>query len=371
MDGKRDFFLSYAEEDLTWAEWIGWVLEEAGLRVTLHHWDTLPGMPWAARLDEGIRTTDYMLLVASAAYLRSPRTRAEWLAVWPDTLSGPSVTIIPVRVEDVQLDGLLRGFIPIDLGRYGEDAARAELLGRVTDVLRGHAKPYDRPPIPIQERAVRRRPPFPGVVVAVLPGSGEDAPPAAPASPTGTPAATGPVRTPGLSRPVLAAVAATLLVVAVVVVGIAVIDKGNSTPGPTAQAGAGAGAGSTAPSLAEQAAGAWEFHAQQSQVSNGTEIVVYADSALHIAGSDFRLVGEKYDLLEGHPVGFRATCEGTVTLDGDQLRFATETEQVEPIGDPASFHGECPTVLTGQLEDSGLTLTLTSDDGTVARYQRS
>ncbi len=33
-----DFFVSYTKADEQWAEWIGWVLEEAGFAVTLQAW---------------------------------------------------------------------------------------------------------------------------------------------------------------------------------------------------------------------------------------------------------------------------------------------------------------------------------------------
>ena len=38
-----DFFISYTQEDRSWAEWIGWVLEEEGYAVTLQAWDFRPG----------------------------------------------------------------------------------------------------------------------------------------------------------------------------------------------------------------------------------------------------------------------------------------------------------------------------------------
>jgi hypothetical protein len=41
--GHLDFFVSYAHSDELWAEWIGWVLEDAGYRVVLQAWDFAPG----------------------------------------------------------------------------------------------------------------------------------------------------------------------------------------------------------------------------------------------------------------------------------------------------------------------------------------
>ena len=35
----KDFFISYTGNDLTWAEWVAWVLEEAGYSVVIQAWD--------------------------------------------------------------------------------------------------------------------------------------------------------------------------------------------------------------------------------------------------------------------------------------------------------------------------------------------
>jgi hypothetical protein len=37
-DGKRDFFVSYTSSDELWAEWIAWIVEEAGCESALK-WD--------------------------------------------------------------------------------------------------------------------------------------------------------------------------------------------------------------------------------------------------------------------------------------------------------------------------------------------
>lgn len=39
----KDFFISYTGNDRPWAEWIAWVLEEAGYSVVIQAWDFRPG----------------------------------------------------------------------------------------------------------------------------------------------------------------------------------------------------------------------------------------------------------------------------------------------------------------------------------------
>jgi hypothetical protein len=38
-----DFFISYTSADKTWAEWIGYALEEKGFTVIIQAWDFRPG----------------------------------------------------------------------------------------------------------------------------------------------------------------------------------------------------------------------------------------------------------------------------------------------------------------------------------------
>jgi hypothetical protein len=44
-DGRWDFFVSYTQADLGWAEWVAWELEDAGYRVIVQVWDMAPTTP--------------------------------------------------------------------------------------------------------------------------------------------------------------------------------------------------------------------------------------------------------------------------------------------------------------------------------------
>jgi hypothetical protein len=41
-----DFFISYTQADLRWAEWIAWLREEGGHRVLIQAWDFVVGSNW-------------------------------------------------------------------------------------------------------------------------------------------------------------------------------------------------------------------------------------------------------------------------------------------------------------------------------------
>jgi len=212
----RDIFISYVDEDLSWAEWIGWNLEEEAFTVILQKWDSLPGRNWVADLDDGVQNTRLMLVVASAAYIGSPVARAQWAAVWPDQFTGPGIPIFPVLVEEVALTGLLRTYVGISLVGKDEPAAKSDLLAAVRGAERERAKPDGPPsfptgrlgersaPIPPEQRAVPARPAFPGIFAVPL---GVNALPGLPVPPadepstnvpsTGEPAANGDLGGPG------------------------------------------------------------------------------------------------------------------------------------------------------------------------------
>ena len=77
-DKKRIFFISYNAADRSWAEWIGWQLEEAGYSVIIQAWDFRPGANFALKMDEAARTAERTIIVLSPNFLASSFTPAEW-----------------------------------------------------------------------------------------------------------------------------------------------------------------------------------------------------------------------------------------------------------------------------------------------------
>jgi hypothetical protein len=64
-----DFFVSYTQTDLAWAEWIAWELEKAGYRVLVQAWDFVPGRNWPERMQAAIQNAVRTIAVLSEAYL--------------------------------------------------------------------------------------------------------------------------------------------------------------------------------------------------------------------------------------------------------------------------------------------------------------
>jgi tetratricopeptide (TPR) repeat protein len=168
-----DVFVSYNRADRGWAEWIAWVLEEAGYSVKLQAWDFRPGGNFVLAMQEATRAR-HTVAVLSPSYLAAEYTQPEWAAAFARDPQGRERTLIPVRVQESQPDGLLGQIIYADLVGLDEATARTALLA----VFAERGKPPTQPPFPGRglPTAPRLKPDFPAaprISIAKLPSTGE------------------------------------------------------------------------------------------------------------------------------------------------------------------------------------------------------
>ncbi|HKI00405.1 MAG TPA: tetratricopeptide repeat protein [Thermoanaerobaculia bacterium] len=133
-----DFFISYTQADRPWAEWIAWVLEEAGYRTKIQAWDFRPGTNFVMEMDNAAKDAERTLLVLSPDYLKSGFGKAEWSAAFARDPTGEKGLLLPVRIQELNLEGLLGQIVYVDLVGADEAAAREKLL---TGLARGRSKP--------------------------------------------------------------------------------------------------------------------------------------------------------------------------------------------------------------------------------------
>jgi tetratricopeptide (TPR) repeat protein len=163
-----DFFVSYAQVDRAWAEWIAWLLEEDGYRVLVQAWDMVAGSNWISRVDRGVQHAAQMVAVLSPDYSSSVYGTAEWQAAWADDPQGIQRKLIAVQVRGGRPPGLLRGLVHIDLEGLSEAATRRRLRHEIAAAVRGRAKPDSPPPFPLTLRAMPAEPRFPGALPEVF-----------------------------------------------------------------------------------------------------------------------------------------------------------------------------------------------------------
>jgi hypothetical protein len=159
---KRDFFVSFNRADRPWATWIAWVLEEKGYSVFFQDWDFRGN--FVLDMDEALKRSTRMVAVLSPDFLASNFTAPEWAARFAQDPRSRQGLLIPVRVRECEIEGLLAQITYADLTGCEEAEAQQRLLERVKKAVDPsyRAKPATRPGFPGgPPRQVPDRPRFP------------------------------------------------------------------------------------------------------------------------------------------------------------------------------------------------------------------
>ncbi len=158
---KIDFFVSYRSSEEGWATWLAWQLEEAGYTTFVQAWDFRPGGNFVAEMQKGTTKCARTLAVLSPTYFESGFTMAEWYAAFANDPAGVNGLLLPVRVAECDVEGLLGQVIYVNLVGLDEAGARERLLAGVN---RSRAKPSVAPRFPGATGSVRPKPGFPAHV---------------------------------------------------------------------------------------------------------------------------------------------------------------------------------------------------------------
>lgn len=140
----RDFFISYAHQDIEWAQKVSWWLEDAGYSVFFAPWDFRPGHNFVLMMHRA-SMAGQTLAILTEQYLEANYTQPEWASRLADDPHGTARSLIPIRVGRCEPSGLLRGVLYIDICGLDEVAAREKVLEGVRP---GRAKPTSEPPFP-------------------------------------------------------------------------------------------------------------------------------------------------------------------------------------------------------------------------------
>lgn len=172
----RDFFISYTGRDRPWAEWIAWILEEAGYSVLIQAWDFRPGGNFVLDMQQATQSSR-TIAVLSASYLDKPFPQSEWAAAFAQDPTSRDRKLLPVRVEECVPPGLLAQIVYVDVFDCEEGEAKERLLSVIAE---GRMKPTNRPRFPGK---TSERVPFPGSTTQPsLPSSTLDLPPSSPST---------------------------------------------------------------------------------------------------------------------------------------------------------------------------------------------
>jgi tetratricopeptide (TPR) repeat protein len=125
-DTLKDFFISYAPQDLQWAKWINEQLEMAGYKTIFPDRDFLPEKNVILEMDNATHAK-CIIAVLSPNYLTSQFTQPEWETVLHQDPTGAQGLLLPIRVLPCDVGGLLAPLIYVDLVGQ-EDLAKARKI---------------------------------------------------------------------------------------------------------------------------------------------------------------------------------------------------------------------------------------------------
>jgi len=141
----KKIFISYTGNDVDWAEWIAWQLEEKGYQVILQSWDFRPGSNFSLKMQEAATDADFTIAVLSEDYMKSVFTQPEWAAAFIKDPTGKERKLIPVRVRPCKPNGLLASIVYIELVGLNEKNAATTLMDGINSE---RAKPEKAPLFP-------------------------------------------------------------------------------------------------------------------------------------------------------------------------------------------------------------------------------
>jgi len=133
----KDFFISYNSVDAHWARGIASWLEEAGYSSIMQEADFRPGGNFVLEMDKAATSATRTIAVLSPDFLSSSFTPSEWAAAFARDPKGEHSTLIPVRVRECELTGLLAQIIHIDLVGLDAESAHHRFLSGIHYALDG------------------------------------------------------------------------------------------------------------------------------------------------------------------------------------------------------------------------------------------
>ena len=123
-----DFFISYNKADANWAGGVAGWLHKAGYSSVMQEADFRPGCNFILEMDRAAKTAKRTIAILSPDYLTAQYTQPEWAAAFASDPTGQQRRLIPVRVRECALVGLLAQVVYIDLVGLTVEDARARLL---------------------------------------------------------------------------------------------------------------------------------------------------------------------------------------------------------------------------------------------------
>lgn len=127
----KDFFISYNKADRIWALGLQSWLNEAGYTTVMQASDFAAGSNFVLEMDHAVKETNRTISVLSPEYLQAHFTHPEWAAAFASDPTGAQRKLVPVKVRDCAVAGLLAQIVHINLVGLSVDQAYAKFVSEI------------------------------------------------------------------------------------------------------------------------------------------------------------------------------------------------------------------------------------------------
>lgn len=138
----KAFFISYTGSDERFATWTAELLEANNYSVTIQAWDFRAGDNFVEKINEALIECEKLIIILSDSYLQSKWCEAEWTSKLAEQIKLRERRIIPIRIEPVDLKGLLSPIVYIDIVDKREEDAKQAILDGLKDYKQRKANGY-------------------------------------------------------------------------------------------------------------------------------------------------------------------------------------------------------------------------------------
>jgi tetratricopeptide (TPR) repeat protein len=157
---RVDVFISYTGRDWGWASWLDFTLREAGYTTKVQGYDFMVGKSFVNAMDEALKQSRLVACLLSPAYLDSRWCGEEWqVALLKEKL-------LPLRIAECDLDGLLAPRAYLDLVGVAEVEARERIVAELKKRYGEDPRPKVKPAFP-RSAVASPGPRFPGSLPAI------------------------------------------------------------------------------------------------------------------------------------------------------------------------------------------------------------
>jgi hypothetical protein len=131
----KDFFISYNKDDAFHAVTIrNWLIED-NYTCVMQESDFIAGSNFILEIQDATKNCERTIAILSPSYLSSQFTQPEWAAAFLKDPTGKNKSLIPVRIQECKLEGLLASIVYIDLVGLSAEKRRIKFKKAIKSIL--------------------------------------------------------------------------------------------------------------------------------------------------------------------------------------------------------------------------------------------